>query len=411
MATFKAVIPYQKEDGTARVVIRVTHKRVIRFINTDIYVTKEDLTRSGKIKSEGIQDDVDNLVKKYRDDVRGLGLRTEGMTCDALKDYLTHKGGENAVIDFIAYGRAKVEKMRKEGKGSARNYDSALNSFVRFLKRDTIDINEMTASLMRGYEEYLATTKSAKSETLNIPMKGRGASLYLGSIRKIINDAKNDFNDEDLGIVRVKVSPFAKYKVPKPTVSRKRSLTVEQICLLRDLELRSNLKRANFARDIFMLSFYLVGMNSVDLYTCTTMAKGRIPYNRAKTKDRREDDAEISITVEPEAMVLLEKYKDPTGARVFNFHRMYANEGTFNDAINKGLKQIGGSIGDDDLEFYAARHSWATIAVNDCEVDKYIVHTALNHVDDAMRITDIYIKKDYSMIDRANRKVLDYLLT
>ena len=73
------------------------------------------------------------------------------------------------------------------------------------------------------------------------------------------------------------------------------------------------------------------------------------------------------------------------------------------------MKKIGALIGVDDLEFYAARHSWATIAANDAGVDKYTVHTALNHVDDSMRVTDIYIKKSWDPIDQANRKVLDLL--
>lgn len=78
-------------------------------------------------------------------------------------------------------------------------------------------------------------------------------------------------------------------------------------------------------------------------------------------------------------------------------------------SINKLLKSIGKDIGVDDLEFYAARHSWATIATNVAKVDKYTVHTALNHVDDAMKVTDIYIDKDYSIIADANKKVLNLL--
>ena len=56
---------------------------------------------------------------------------------------------------------------------------------------------------------------------------------------------------------------------------------------------------------------------------------------------------------------------------------------------------------------YIARHSWATIALNDAGVDKYTVHTSLNHVDDSMRVTDIYIKKSWDPIDQANRKVIN----
>ena len=71
------------------------------------------------------------------------------------------------------------------------------------------------------------------------------------------------------------------------------------------------------------------------------------------------------------------------------------------------MKKIEKLIKVDDLEFYAARHSWATIARNDADVDKYTVHTALNHVSEDMKAIDIYIKKSWDPIDRANRKVLD----
>lgn len=82
---------------------------------------------------------------------------------------------------------------------------------------------------------------------------------------------------------------------------------------------------------------------------------------------------------------------------------------TFCAALNKGLKSIGKILGIEDLEFYAARHSWATIANNDADIDKYTVHSALNHVDENMKVTDMYIRKSYEKIDRANRAVLDLL--
>ena len=121
------------------------------------------------------------------------------------------------------------------------------------------------------------------------------------------------------------------------------------------------------------------------------------------------DKAEISVKIEPEIQALVDKYRDPSGERVFKFYKMYSSMDTLSAAINKGLKKIGNLLGIDDLEFYAARHSWATIAANDAGVDKYTVHTALNHVDDSMRVTDIYIRKSWDPIDKANRQVLDLL--
>lgn len=104
---------------------------------------------------------------------------------------------------------------------------------------------------------------------------------------------------------------------------------------------------------------------------------------------------------------MVDKYRDPAGERVFGFYHWYSRMDSFSAALNYGLKKIGKILGVEDLEFYAARHSWATIANNEAGVDKYTVHTSLNHVDETMRVTDIYIKKSWDFIDKANRKVLD----
>ena len=108
-------------------------------------------------------------------------------------------------------------------------------------------------------------------------------------------------------------------------------------------------------------------------------------------------------------MPLIEKYRDRTGKRIFNFYQYYADEKAFNKAINYGLKEIGAKLKIDALQYYAARHSWATIAVNRVGIDKYTVHSALNHVDETMRITDIYIERDFVNENKANRKVVKYV--
>ena len=73
------------------------------------------------------------------------------------------------------------------------------------------------------------------------------------------------------------------------------------------------------------------------------------------------------------------------------------------------MKKIGAKLNLTDLEYYAARHSWATIALNKCGIDKYVVHEALNHIDESMRVTDIYIQRDFVNENKANAKVLRYV--
>ena len=117
----------------------------------------------------------------------------------------------------------------------------------------------------------------------------------------------------------------------------------------------------------------------------------------------------MEVIVPKMVLPIIEKYRDRTGKRLFNFYQYYRDHKGFNKAINKGLKEIGKQLKIEDLEYYAARHSWATIALNKCGIDKYTVHAALNHVDESMRVTDIYIERDFVNENKANAKVVKYV--
>jgi integrase len=427
MATFKAVVrPHdKKQDGTYNVKIRVTHKRVINYPATNIYVEQDDITRSLNIKNQQYIDQLDEIVRQCRKRCNENSYMLGDMTVDGVvklvKDIITGEKTEmygRFDLDFIQYGRQYAQKLKENGrKGNAGVYEIAINNLVKFVGRESVSIHEITAKFITNWIDWIQkNTKGARAQ-----------SLYPSTIRALHNRAKEEYNDEDLGIVRIPLSPFKKVKLPKMPERRERALSVEQIrsiFALNDVQYyHTGNNRLNFARDMFMLSFGLIGMNLADLFNCTDYKDGRITYKRKKVTNRRADGAKISIKVEPEIQPLVNKYRDTTGKRVFCFYKMYKDEGTLSAAINGkrrtnkkgevlsvGLKKIGDLIGEADLEFYAARHSWASIAQNDVGIDKYTVHVALNHVIEEMKVTDIYVKKDWAPIDRANRKVLDFVL-
>ena len=404
MLTFIPSVPYFKEDGTGRVMIKVTHNRKRKYILTDIFITKVDITKGGKIKNEEIKTDIEEKIKHYRKLCSGLPL-IQDMTLDEIMRHI--KSTSTYYIDFIQFGKDVAEKCLKTGKeGTAKNIIATINSLVRYTGDEKLNINSITFKFLTGYEEWLRTTPSIKYKNTDVYIKGRAISLYIGHIRELINRAKDMYNDDETDIIKVRVSPFPKFKIKKPTDVAKRALSADLMQAIKDMHIEPGDSRKELGRDVFMLSFYLAGMNEVDLYTCTKLKDGLIIYNRSKTKGRRDDQALMHIRVEPEAMELLTKYLDPTGKRLFNFYKRYSALGNFVTAVNKGLKKVGADVGVPDLTCYAARHSWATIAINDCHVDKYLVHEALNHVDETMRITDLYITKDFSRIWEVNRKVI-----
>ncbi len=397
MATFKAEIQKQRKDGTFAVKILVTHNRQLKRLPTGIYVTRDDMTRSGRIKNQDILDRLDDLMKNYRRKASSLSVSLNGMSIDRLADYLCRNEVER--IDFIEVYKDFIAD--NAGKKGVKNYKSALNSLIRFTGREKLDIAEINVPFLERYANYLGS--------------GRASSLYLGSMRHVYAYAKNKYNDEDADRILIPYSPFSRYKVPKQNVAEKRAVSAEHIREIMNLPYettscgKGRTSRFNLAKDCFILSFCLIGMNSADLYDARTYRDGEVVYCRVKTRGRRNDRAEIHVKIHPCALSIFEKYRDGTNERVFRFHRMYADESTFNAALNKGLKSVGGKIGLQGLEYYSARHSWATIARNDLGIDKYTINEALNHVDRDMSVTDLYIKKDFTRINEANRSVLEYV--
>ena len=408
MATFKAEVyaHQKKKDGTYNIKIRVTHNGEKRYLATPYFIYKEDITqKTFKIKNQHYIDLTDEMIRTYRKRLDRWGERQTSMTMEQIiRIITTDNENEKFDLDIAAYTWKEIKRMKEAGHGgNADTYICAVRSLVKFVGREKVMLSEITAKFLQNWADWI-------NKQPNVT-RGYVTHNYLNRMRAIYNRAKKEFNDEDAGVIRIPYSPFSHIDFPKLPATRKRALTVEQIQAIATLEytkiLQPGTNRFNFAKDVFLLSFGLIGMNAIDLYNCTDYRNGRITYQRIKTKERRIDKAEISIKVEPEYQALVDKYRDPTGKRVFRFYTMYADVNTFSTALNKGLKKVGKLVGVDDLEFYAARHSWATIALNDAGVDKYTVHTSLNHVDDSMRVTDIYIKKSWDPIDQANRKVIN----
>lgn len=413
MPSFKATVHKHRKnkDGSYNLVIRVTHRRESSYLTTQWSVRAHDIDPMGNIRNIYYSEKCDQLIQYYQQLCLEIEDDIQDMDAKGIANYLA--GGEPDEkkpfeLDFVEYTRKYILTLTAIGKtGSAANYRTALNSLVKFAGKEKIDVKEITTAYINKWVAWIGKQPAPKGKR-----GGRAESLYVSMIQAMHNRAKLEFNDDDEGIVNIPNSPFAKVEVQRPAVTRKRALTKEQILKIFNAEAPAHdarTDRFSLARDVFMLSFFLVGMNSADLYNATDYDGERITYERMKTKDRRADRAEISIKVEPEVRALIEKYRDPDGKRVFCFYKMYTSAPIFNSALNKGLKLVGAQVNISELQFYAARHSWATLAVNEVMIDKFTVHEALNHVDPSMKVTDIYIKKSWKRVDEANRQVLDYV--
>ena len=420
MLTIKAMV---KKDGlrvdrTYNVKLSFTYNRKVKRLSTSLFATADDLTKSLDFKDgTPIKRKVDKLVESYREMCDKLQVDANNYTLDEILEMLKADEERHKPVDFIQFCQWWISTTTIKGK---KNYQSAVNAFIAYLGTDHLEASKITASVINGFMGYLMKQSEEKAEALakagkRIPTN-RSISLYLGSLRHLFNEAKKKHNDYDRNIIRITNSPFEYVTIPKQQATRKRAITPEQIRSIwqypYERKMDGTLKQesiTNLAKDCFILSFCLIGMNSADLFNCTELNDDTITYYRTKTTARRLDKAKMEVKIPSFLQPLFEKYRDKTGKRVFKFYRLYNTDKNFNRAINLGLKTIGEKLKLIDLEYYAARHSWATIALNKCGIDKYVVHEALNHIDESMRVTDIYIERDFVNENKANEKVVKYV--
>ena len=419
MLTIKSEIKRQEQklDGTYNVKLRFTLDRKVKRLSTSLFVYSKDLTKEFKIKpSSPIKQDVEALIRSYYEKCAKLQIELNHYALDDIMDYLNGEQEKNQIIDFIKFSREWIASTTIKG---APNYTSAINALVRFIGKEELDVNLITKDFLDSFKTFLnkeheTRTKKLIQQGKRVP-SNRSLSLYLISIKKLFNEAKKKYNKKDKNLILIPHSPFDDFVMPKQEATRKRAIPadiIKKVWKLPYKDMKKGYKatcRYNLAKDCFILSFCLMGINSADLYNATKMDGNTITYYRIKTKDRRLDNAKMMVEIPHIIQPIINKYRDKTGKRLFNFYQYYCDEKGFNKAINYGLKEIGSILGIDDLEYYAARHSWATIALNKVGIDKYIVHAALNHIDDSMKVTDIYIERDFVNENKANAKVVRYV--
>lgn len=414
---------HRKKDGTIPINIRMTHNGKSKYDTISIVVTKEQVTRKmDRITDQRVLDAVNRRLADYRQavaDIDGAEYYTADQLWDAVHDIL--KGGRSVFrLDLFEFADEQTKRMEPK---TAEGYKTALNALKRYINGDRLDINQITYPFLLGFRDFLATeppVANGKGKHQPKAKNSRALSSYLSCLRSLHNMARAIHNDEDTGNINIPRQPFKKGLIPPQPITQHRTLTVGQMKAVAAVELPQG-SRAALARDVFMLSFAMIGENTIDLYHATAdeVTDGIQTYNRRKTDSVRQDNALMKVRIEPEAAALVELYRATDGHHLLNFHTRYCDHKNFNNMVNKGLKDVAEAVNALDgervpegLNFYYARHTWSTLAMNTCGFDFDTVHQALNHARrGADRVTGIYVERDFTKAWEANRAVLDLLVT
>lgn len=386
-------VRYIKENG-AQLKLRIGHKKEQAYISLGINL-KPDQWQSGKIvahpQRNALNMMITNQLARYNNALMEIQQETTivNMSALQLRDALQAKV-QGVVTDKVIYLVDVWDRFAgtKTKERTASIYVNTLASIVKYMDSIGEDVNlltfeQITPKWLKNYDAYLEQT-SCKSVN--------GRSIHLRNIRAVINYAINE------ELIAPTLYPFRKYKI-KSEETIKRSLSVKDIRML--LEYTPADKYEELALDSFKLSFYLIGMNVVDLYHIKSddINGDRLTYRRAKTSRL------YDVRIEPEALAVIDKHRSQTGELLLDFSNGYANYHNWAALVNDKLREIANKIGlPAGVTTYWGRHSWATIAA-DLEIPKETIAAALGH--GGKSVTDVYINFNVKKIDEANRKVIN----
>lgn len=404
MAKIKFVLDKQvRKDGTNIVMLSFIHKGFRKQATLGIKVHPEnwDAETCLVTSKEKNHRHINQRLQFFRLASEGVILRHYGLNSDGATIYadleaalFPEKAEEKQEEAKAANTLLEVARRCTElKKPSTRlTYERTVKHIENFISKGNTDVlDEVNKAWLTAFDNYLAETNPSPN----------ARALHFRNLRSIFNYAI----DEEL----TANYPFRRFKI-KTVKTDKRSLSVET---LRQI-LNYSVEDWQVAyRDMFKLSFMLMGINFADMLNLSreAMREGRIVFNRHKTARL------YSMKVEPEALELIEIYAGEDHLlSIMDGRKDYLQ---YIRQTNNALRKIGdcerSGLGGKkthhaicpDLSTYWARHTWATIAAS-LDIPKETIAAALGHGGNT--VTDIYIDFDRRKVDEANRKVLDWVL-
>ena len=364
------------------------------------------LTQMLGIKRAKLQLDIEELAcNGYEVDKMKAAEIKKAVLAKRGNDGEEGNGEGNGAGNETAFGTFAEKFIARRGKEKTRQvYEMTLRKMGGYCDVGRLRFADISVGWLRDFEQWLGATCCVNT---------RG--IHLRNIRAVMNAAIDE------GVVPADLYPFRRFKIKKEE-TMKRSLSVGDLRRLRDYPCEGWQRKYV---DVFMLSFYLAGINLVDLMGLPPLgADGVIRYRRSKT------GVLCQLSVPPEARAIIERYRGERHLLWFGERLKPGAEGWHDwlHRFNEGLQKVGPSgymyvrrkgqcSGKQrvkvynalfpELSSYWARHTWATLAA-EIDVPDAVIDAALGHRS-VCRMADIYIRRDARKVDEAVRRVIEYV--
>ena len=380
------------------VYIRITQNRQFAYVRTSWMVNDKGLSDDKKdIIDPFVIQQTSILIEKFYNMLNQVDAST--WSANEVLTYVTDYGKD---LSFSDYARAHIEKLIKRGQErTSRNYKWSLQHMERFAGTDNIMFSRLTSAFLNRWIESLSTTTRSKEQ-------------YPVCMREVYKAARREFNDEERGILKLK-NPWSNVAIPRSDVPEKRAIPASKLrAFFNVVPDRSKFTHPlmEVGQDVALISFCMCGLNAVDIFNAKKdQYDGNIfHYERQKTRSTRSDRGYFEVRVPAFLKPTFEKYltKDERSPWLFNFHDRLATSDSFCANVNTGIKQIWEKVEPGyRASLYAFRHSWATIAQNECGATMNDVDFGLNH--SINRMAKVYVKIDFTPAWILNEKVIDFV--
>ncbi len=390
--------PSTNENKEGTIYYQIIQNRVIRQLKTDYRLFMHEWNEvdnsiivNNKCRLnylQSIKERIDWDIKRLQSIITHLENKRVKYTADDIISTFQKQANEQSLFNFMQSVITQLQQMGKQR--TSETYCCTLKSFMQFREDKDVLLEDIDSDLMLMYEAYLRNKGLTKNST-SFYMRILRA-VYNRTVEKELTTNRNPFKHVYTGIDK--------------TVKRAISLkAIKQIKNL-DLSLQPSLE---FARDMFLFSFYTRGMSFIDMAYLKKkdLSNGILSYRRRKTGQQ------LFIRWEKSMQVIVDKYENPLSKYLLPIIKpKNGNERTqYQNAmylINRKLKEIGKIVGVQiPLTMYVARHSWASVAKNK-NVPISVISEGMGH--DSEMTTQIYLASlDTAVVDKANSMILNSL--
>ena len=393
MATLKLTIFKAKilKNGKHKIRVAVCHKRETSYIVTNVIIDNESQFKNGQIvkrpDASMLNIKLRNLINGYQeklDSIKNQSIYSSSQLKNIILNGIEQKEGNT----FQAVCSSYEEELKENGSYRyAEMLERNKRYFTEFTKGDFL-LADITPEVINGYSKFLRTKKKVGETTNGIMMRNTKTIINRGIKKRL---------------VKYDVHPFIDFQISSAP-ARELDIPVEMFNKIRWSDPKE--KRLKIARDLFCLSFYLGGINLIDLLQ-VDFRKHELEYIRTKVKNTTNGTMVTRLTIPHSAHEIAERWMNKnTGHLDFGYNFSYDNLIRY---ITRLLKSLAKNLGiKEKVVFYSARKSFAQYA-SEIGIPDGIIDYCLGHSDKSKGVIRYYTKVRQKQADMAIARVIDYV--